>query len=157
MTWGLHQSEQHKQSFKLIFSLHRITIILFRSCSPAGIWCRNDIRLMLMRRNDVASMSVLSHFDVMCPLDPSSLGIWTKIQWCRIFRQNFIQVKAIYTNNCFLQRSCFDVLHFVSYFRIYTVKTETKQNRLLVWRMKQTRTECLCISDHFFTINNITR
>ena len=35
---------------------------------PAGIWCKNDVVLTSMRRDDVASTSIQRHFDTKCPL-----------------------------------------------------------------------------------------
>ena len=36
--------------------------------SPAGIWCKNDVVLTLMRRDDVASTLIRRHFRTKCPL-----------------------------------------------------------------------------------------
>ena len=35
---------------------------------PAGIWCKNDVVLTLMRRDDVASTLIRRHFRTKCPL-----------------------------------------------------------------------------------------
>ena len=40
----------------------------FYSMCPAGIWCKNDVVLTLMRRDDVASTLIRRHFRTKCPL-----------------------------------------------------------------------------------------
>ena len=39
--------------------------------NPAGIWCKNDVILTLMRRDDVASTLIRRHFRTKCPLGKS--------------------------------------------------------------------------------------
>ena len=40
----------------------------FNMNNPAGIWCKNDVVLTLMRRDDVASTLIRRHFRTKCPL-----------------------------------------------------------------------------------------
>ena len=46
---------------------------------PAGIWCKNDVVLTLMRRDDVASTLIRRHFRTKCPLGRISVKFITVV------------------------------------------------------------------------------
>ena len=54
--------------YTLIYRLGLRSSSVSSNIPPVGTWCRNDVEPTSMRRNDVASMSVRRHFDVIYPL-----------------------------------------------------------------------------------------
>ena len=48
---------------------------------PAGIWCKNDVVLTLMRRDDVASTLIRRHFRTKCPLGKKYTHVFWEAQF----------------------------------------------------------------------------
>ena len=48
---------------------------------PAGTWRKNDVVLMSMRRDDVASTLIRRHFGIKCPLEKVSKKIKLKFKF----------------------------------------------------------------------------
>ena len=77
---SLHQKKQYEvetDAFILVLKDVEDTLISFffsdvvvdsKGSYPAGIWCKNDVVLTSMRRDDVASTLIRRHFRTKCPL-----------------------------------------------------------------------------------------
>ena len=62
------QQKNPRRFFYLRSSLLLVRKTLVCGFLPAGIWCKNDVVLTLMRRDDVASTLIRRHFCTKCPL-----------------------------------------------------------------------------------------
>ena len=68
LVYFIHDNFERMNYFQLAkYRLYQLTFTGFLNL-PAGIWCKNDVVLTLMRRDDVTSTLIRRHFRTKCPL-----------------------------------------------------------------------------------------